>query len=262
MQDVSRSRNFGTLLRVPFKARNYRSVAKALQICEEPIDVLRRYSTKSGVYPTVVKLRTPVGNINLKVYSWHDMRTIHEIFLADDYKADATHKIIVDFGSNIGISAAYFLARSANLVAYLFEPVPANVQRLRENLSQFLGRFTLYPVALWTKGEGKVRFGTESSGRYGGIGVETESSIEVETRDFNQTLKEIITKHGRIDVLKIDVETMEKAIVEHLTPAIANMIRVIHVEYHFDHNFLSATHDMKTHGTISTFVLRPQAPKS
>ena len=99
MIDVSRPRNLGTLLRAPFRARNYKSVLNAFQICEEPVDVLRRYSTKSGDYPSLVKLRTPIGTIKLGVYSWHDMRTIHEIFLVEDYKTNASHKIIVDFGS-------------------------------------------------------------------------------------------------------------------------------------------------------------------
>ena len=256
MIDVSRSRNLGTLLRVPFRARNYRSVLNAFRTCEDPIDVLRRYATGSGVYPAVIKLRTPVGSVNLRVYSWHDTRTIYEIFLSEDYRTDTAPKIIVDFGSNIGVSAAFFLTRSDDLVAYLFEPVPINAQRLRDNLSQFDERFTLYQVALWTKPQGKVRFGTENSGRYGGIGLETESSIEVEACESNRVLMDIIAKHGRIDVLKIDVETMERALVDHLTVALAKQIRIIHVEYRFDENVLSETHDMKIHGTISTFSLR------
>lgn len=155
MTDISHSRNLGTLLRAPFRARNCGSVLNAFQICEEPIDVLRRHSRQSGVYPAFIRLRTPDRAYQLKVYSWDDIRTIHGIFLVEDYITDNTQKMVVDFGSNIGVSAAYFLTGSGDSQAYLFEPVPTNVRRLRENLSQFSGIFTLYEVALWAKDQGK-----------------------------------------------------------------------------------------------------------
>ena len=43
----------------------------------------------------------------------------------------------VDFGSNIGISALYFLTRNPSVQVYLFEPVPSNIERLRENLKGY-----------------------------------------------------------------------------------------------------------------------------
>ncbi len=67
-------------------------------------------------YPTSVELRTPIGQISLNLYSWHDARTIHEIFLVEDYHIGGSEKVIVDYGSNIGVSEAYFPFPQSNVL--------------------------------------------------------------------------------------------------------------------------------------------------
>jgi FkbM family methyltransferase len=249
------SRSARTIFRSVFQRRHYRAAVEAIRQCRRPINFLSRYVTESGQYPTDISLRTPTGLISLTLYSWHDSRTVHEIFLAFDYLVDNSAKVVVDFGSNIGISAAYFLSRNPTSKAYLFEPVKKNVERLNANLRQFAGRFELSEVALG-ESDGKVRFGVEPSGRYGGIGVNTGEYIDVACKDSNGVLKTIIAENGRIDVLKIDVEHLEGLLIGRLTGDLASKIGLIIVELLFDHNPLEATHTMTFQGGVSRFVIK------
>ena len=89
-------------------------------------------------------VHTPLDKIGLNVYSYYDMLTINEMFCRLDYRSDDTNRVVVDFGSNIGNSAACFLMRSADPHVYLFEPARGfNIERLRRNLKPFEGRYTL-----------------------------------------------------------------------------------------------------------------------
>ena len=89
-------------------------------------------------------VHTPLDKIGLNVYSYYDMLTINEMFCRLDYRSDDTNRVVVDFGSNIRISAACFLMRSADPHVYLFEPARGfNIERLRRNPKPFEGRYTL-----------------------------------------------------------------------------------------------------------------------
>ena len=255
VSNLERHRRLSTWLGLPFRKRHYRAAFRARQICARPFDLLRRYAGLGGDYPASIELQTPIGQLPLTLYTWHDARTIHEIFLAEDYRIGPNDKIIVDYGSNIGISAGYFLSRAPDSRAYLFEPVPQNVERLRKNLEKFSGQFELQEIAVGTR-NGSVSFGIEDTGRYGGIGLQTGRYLKVESRDSNDILAEIVARHGRIDVLKVDVETLERALVEHLTPELASKIGLVLVEHRFADNPLAASHDMVLQGTVARFVRR------
>jgi FkbM family methyltransferase len=254
-QDLNRSRKMSTVVRSLLQRRQYGAAIETLKQCRSPVDFLSRYAMERGKYPFAVSLRTPTNSITLNLYSWHDSRTIHEIFFARDYSTDGSAKIIVDFGSNIGISAAYFLSRNLDAKIYLFEPVPINIERLHANLRQFAGRFILEEVAVGDNA-GTVRFGVEPTGRYGGIGLQTGDYIDVVCKDSNHILQNIVDEHRRIDLLKIDVETMEERIVNNLDQGLASRIEVIIVEYIFDENPLKATHEMSSRGGVSRFKLK------
>ena len=68
----------------------------------------------------------------MTAFSHHDLITIIECFGKLDYKAPKNLSVVIDFGSNIGISALYFLTRNEGVKVYLFEPVPRNVERLKK----------------------------------------------------------------------------------------------------------------------------------
>jgi FkbM family methyltransferase len=229
-----------------------------LSTYERPLQLYGRYLLDTGTYPTSVRVRTPAGPLDLTLYSQHDVLTLNEIFCRLDYRASSTDSVFVDFGSNIGISAAYFLSRSpgSSAFAYLFEPLWFNVERLQRNLKPFEGRYQLQTVAVGTQ-EGVVEFGWENTGRYGGVGRrDTGQAVSVQCLDSNKVLEEIIAKHGRIDVLKIDIEGLEHDVATRIPQALAEHIGHIYTECHFKTNPFTATHTYVQRGSVAQFSRR------
>ena len=98
--------------------------------------------------PIPVRGSDPAGIVAPTLFSSHDMVTVNEVFCREDYRAGPELEVVVDIGSNIGISALYFLTRSHRARVWLYEPVPANVERLRANLARFEGRWRLDQAAV------------------------------------------------------------------------------------------------------------------
>jgi FkbM family methyltransferase len=233
--------------------QHYIAAYNMLRVYERPVDAFRRYLLKVGSYPHELVLRTPIGKIRLTAFSPDDLLTINEIFCRKDYHSDPRDRIFVDFGSNIGVSAAYFLTRSRESYVFGFEPLPQNIERLKRNLNCFKGRFNLTEGAVWT-GNGIVDFGWEETGRYGGIQSKSPRKLAVEAFDENDILRDILTRHGKIDVLKIDVEGAEGELLRYIHPDTAARIRKIFVEGCFENNPLGSTHRYRQYGSIARFL--------
>ena len=251
-------RSFRTLLGAPLQRRHWVAALNMLRVYARPFDAIVRYLFRRGTYPTTMHLKTPLGPVGVTLYSHHDLLTVNEIFCRQDYPADAHDRVVVDFGSNIGLSAAWFLTRGPETYTYLFEPLPVNVVRLRRNLSPFDGRFAVAQIAVGVQ-DATVEFGVEPSGRYGGVGVRTGRSMPVTCRDANGVLREILATHGRIDVLKIDIETTERELVERLPTDVRERIERLYVEYWFLANPLSTTHSYRQYGSVAQFRRRGQS---
>ncbi len=234
-----------------FQIRHYRALYNSFAVYEHPLDALGRYLMGAGEYPCQVSLRTPTGEVSPTLFCRHDMLTVNEIFCRKDYECTAP-RVVVDFGSNIGISATYFLSRHPETYCYLFEPLPQNLLHLETNLKSFEGRFSLTPCAVNTT-NGEISFGYEPTGRYGGIGRDTGTTMTVPCRAANEILGEILAKHGGIDVLKVDIEALEKEIIDDIPIAMKMKIKTILVEQHYDSNPYEAIYRFQQHGPVAMF---------
>lgn len=252
---VRHRRSLKSLARAVLRKDNYVGAVRAFLLARKPVDFMSRYIRNGGLYPADIALRSPTGPLSIRTYSPDDIQTINEIFFRGDYAFTGENRVIVDFGSNIGVSCIYFLSRVPDAVCYGFEPLPQNIERFKANLAAFPGQFELTEAAVG-EARGQVTFGWEPTGRYGGIGRETGASITVECRDSNEELDRVLSKHGQIDVLKVDIETMEKVVIERIPEALARRIRNVVVEYVFVTNPLSATHTMSVEATTTRFRLR------
>jgi FkbM family methyltransferase len=163
------------------------------------------------------------------LHSWHDMVTVHEVFCRLDYLAPPTVRTVVDIGSNIGVSALYFLSRNVDTFCYLAEPDPRNIARLHMNLAPYSARYALEDCAV-SDSAGIVEFGIESTGRYGGIGLDLDEAILVRCREINAFLDDVIADRGSIDVLKVDTEGLEERTIKAIDPDLLRRIRVIYFE--------------------------------
>ena len=131
--------------------------------------------------------------------------------------------------------------------------LPANITKLKENLKRFEGRYKLDEVAVGPE-EGEVSFGWEETGRYGGVNAEMANTLTVMCRNSTKVIEDVIAEHGTIDILKVDIETLEEAVVDAIPVEAARKIRKIYVEFTFTHNPLAATHDLRQYGTIAQFT--------
>jgi FkbM family methyltransferase len=247
------NRNIGAVLSALSEKRHYLAARNMLRVYRQPVDAFGRYVLGRGQYPADLRINTPAGPVSLTVYSYHDILTVNEIFCRLDYPAGGEDRVIVDFGSNIGISAAYFLTSAPDSFVYLFEPLPVNIARLRANLGPFETRYALQEIAVGEV-DGEVEFGWEETGRYGGVGMKTGRYVSVPCRDSNRIFEEIIARHGRIDILKIDIEGLERQVTERIPVEIARKVARIYVECTFDANPMDRTHTYRQYGTVAQFV--------
>lgn len=222
-------RSLRTLARALFQPRHYRAALNMVQVYHQPWEVLYRYLSGAGAYPWDVSVRTPLGTITPRICSHAALRTLNEIFCRLDYSVDEKPRVIVDIGSNVGLSALYFLTRNPQSRCYLFEPVPENVGRLRDNLAAFQGRYTLDTNAV-ADADATVEFGVEPTGQYGGIGVRTGRSIQVRCRSINSVLADVLQRESRIDLLKIDTEGAEERTVTAMDSGYLDRIGAIYAE--------------------------------
>jgi len=221
-----------------FKKPFYLAFVNIFIYFKSPVKILIRYIFEVGDYPKNIYVRTPLALQCVTAFSHHDLITIIECFGKLDYKAPKNCSVVVDFGSNIGISALYFLTRNEGVRVHLFEPVPRNIERLKQNLKGFEERYELRELAVGIE-EGQSDFSCEDTGRYGSlITSETLASsqfgsrkvIKVNVVSANKLLEEILAKHKSVDIVKIDIEGYENKILSHLKTKVLSRIGRIYAE--------------------------------
>lgn len=237
---------------------NYRALAGMLRTYRNPLDGFRRYLLGGGRYPVTLVLRTPLGRCGITVWTSHDILTVNEVFCRLDYPAAAETATVVDVGSNIGVSAAYFLTRNSRVFVYAVEPVPVNVGRLRVNLRPYEGRYSLTEAAVALE-SGRVAFGVEPTGRYGSVGDYWEDQIEVEAVALNRLLASVVEERGRIDILKIDVEGLEEALVRGIAPELRSRIDAVYAECPGEADWLPGW-TMRQYGSVARWY-RAEVPR-
>jgi len=186
--------------------------------------------------PAMVVLRN-----GLKIYTGGDISAltiIEEIFFSRVYNpVDFEIRpgdIVVDIGANIGVFTLFAALRTEKKV-YAFEPFPGNCRLLKANLSvNAIGNVQCETAAISDKeGVGKLFLGSISGGHLLfdlGAAKTQGRSVEVKTT----TLKKTMDENGidRIDLLKIDCEGSEGAILSSLPKEYLNRINRIVMEFH------------------------------
>jgi FkbM family methyltransferase len=223
------NRPWGLVARNVLRRENYAAMWRMRRVAVQPRTTAWRYLTGRGEYPWRCPVHTPLGVVAPRTYSHDDIVTVTEIFCRLDYDAPADVRVVVDLGSNIGVSGLYFVTRNPQVRCHLYEPVPRNVARLRENLAGYEDRYRLTQAAVWDR-DGTVEFGVEPTGRYGGIGVAANETIEVPCLDVNRVLDRVLEEAPAIDVLKLDTEGAELATVAAIRGDLLARIRVIYLE--------------------------------
>ena len=205
----------------------YVAIARMVRRYPAFADVLKRYPARWRRLSVRLPRAHADGVVAPVTYTHHDIFTVQEVFGREDYRAGDDLRVVVDIGSNIGISALYFLTRNRDARCYLYEPVPRNVERLRANLTGLRG-----PLRDGRGGRGgrrrTVQFTVEPFGRYGGIGVAGERAHRGARAGVSPTCStRCSTREGPIDLLKIDTEGAELETVRAIRPDQLDRIETI-----------------------------------
>lgn len=206
-----RDRTLRAWLAAPFGRRHWRALQNLRRV-RPAGQFLWRYLSQTGTYPWRPLVRTPLGTLQPLLRSRHDLLTLHEVLLREDYRIGGEPVRVLDIGANIGLAALYWLSRSPEVRLLCYEPDPANLVVLEENLRPFRGRYRVLEAAVWTE-SGTLRFQTESTGRYGHLDSEGKATVEAHGPDQVLDLcTEFFGPRGA-DLIKIDIEGHEEQLV-------------------------------------------------
>jgi FkbM family methyltransferase len=163
---------------------------------------------------------------------------IKEIFVGKEYDFQSAHStpVILDCGSNIGMSIIYFKMNFPNSRIIGFEASPCIFEILRQNINNNkISDVSLYNVALFNP-ETELPFYVHEEKPQ----IATIKSIDQsEKKVFVKTalLSEIFKQEGHIDLVKIDIEGAEWEVVQDLDNAgVLNMADEYLIEYHLFEN--------------------------
>ena len=166
-----------------------------------------------------LKVRTPIGKINILLRNRQSARTLYSIFIREDYLTDNTNKNIIDLGSNIGISALYFLSRNIKNQIICFEPDPNNSYYLKKNLDEFKDRSQIKFCAIGLLDSEGIEFNISKDGKHSSfkeIGNRLTKKVKVKVISIKNALKNITFKKNYPLLLKIDIEGLEKEVLSNI----------------------------------------------
>lgn len=162
---------------------------------------------------------------------WY-LHSLNELFIDETYKfvTPKTSPLIIDCGSNIGLSIIYFKRLYPEAKVIGFEPDKDIFEKLQYNVGKFnLLNIELHQKAIWINNEPLL---FQQNGSLGGHITSNESSntIKIETTRLRDLL------HQKVDFLKIDIEGPEFEVLKDCESQLNN-VENIFIEYHsFHHN--------------------------
>lgn len=183
-----------------------------------------RYGNRPRSQPTNVRFRRYRFRVpDALSFVWQ----YREIFVDEFYKfrTTAADPVIFDVGANVGTSLAYFRQTYPTARIVAFEADEAISATLQENLiDNQIGGVEIITKAAWTD-EAGVDFGSDQADS-ASIYSQTDRKRVPSVRLRNYLLREL-----RIDMLKMDIEGAETAVLTDCRDALAH-VQNLFVEFH------------------------------
>jgi FkbM family methyltransferase len=193
-----------------------------------------------GAFPNLrmrVRFSVDQQELSVVVADRSELRVLREVFVGAEYALPerCDPAIIVDAGSNIGLSVLYFRACFPRARIIAIEPDPDAFARLREN-TRALTAVDLVNVALADReGEATLYGGAESWARSLIPGADRPGQESVRTTTLDALSQELSLE--RIDVLKLDIEGAEVPVLT--SSAQLARVGVLIFEYHREYASLT-----------------------
>lgn len=147
-----------------------------------------------------------------------------EIYVDQSYrfKTNKSEPVIIDCGSNIGLSALYYNSTYPNAKVHCIEADPKIASILMDNLKNNHCEAIVIPKAAWIHNDG-VTFSSEGSDS-GSVG---QGNVHIDSIN----LAEYLDTFSEIDFLKIDIEGAENTVIPHCAEALKK-VNTLFLEYH------------------------------
>ncbi len=149
----------------------------------------------------------------------------HEIFYqqAYNFKPASEQPVIIDCGSNVGLSVLYFKSIFPNSKILAFEADTAVFEYLKQNVAPQHPEVSLNQKAIWINNDG-VKFQSEGSD---GGSIASDSGAAVES----VRLRDQLQQFEKIDFLKIDIEGAESEVLNDCWDELSR-VENLFFEYH------------------------------
>jgi FkbM family methyltransferase len=151
----------------------------------------------------------------------------HEIIYNEHYKFIPKNEnpLIIDCGSNIGISVLYFNKTIKNVYILAIEADPEISSILKENLITNNCSAEIIQKVIWITNDEDLSFGN--------IGADAGSLFSVDNtiKIKSIRLKDLLKKYDAIELLKIDIEGAEIEVIKDCQNHLSHVDKVF-VEYH------------------------------
>lgn len=158
--------------------------------------------------------------------------TLAVVFVRREYGLPSEARVIVDVGANMGCFALFAAECCRNATVLCYEPEPANIKALNQNISinNLQDRVRAFHLAVAGSSGSKELNLVESPLNSLVVGDTSQRRLLVNC----VTLSDIIAKHNltKIDLLKVNCEGAEYEIIEHCSDNDLAKVHDIRMEYH------------------------------
>ena len=160
-----------------------------------------------------------------------DLATFYQVFVNGEYnvKFPDDARIIVDAGANVGMFSLFAKSRFPDSKIVCIEPDASNYQVLQKNLAAYENVY-LENAGLWNRETGLRIHDKFEMGNWAMVVEETDEEADLHA----VSMESVMHKHAldRIDILKIDIETSEKAVFGSNYENWLPKVRMIIIELH------------------------------
>lgn len=170
--------------------------------------------------------------------TFHDLVTVWVIFIRGEYFVDPNCAFIIDAGANIGSFSIFAAARAPHATILSFEPFPKTFALLKANiqLNGLENRVKIMPTGLGAQ-DGTALMDSDPNlpSQSNGTTDSLEGGIPVSIQSLKSVFRSQNITH--VDLLKMDIEGGEHAIISDATAEDFCRVRHFSLEYHPNGSF-------------------------
>jgi len=190
--------------------------------------------------------KTKLGNYNVYFENSEEYHSLkNDVFRENSYEfeTDNPFPVIIDAGANIGLSVLFFKKMYPGSKIIAIEPMPGNYKLLEMNIFENnLGDVYTYPLAISNKtndielhtDEENNWHSTASIVKGNWTGTQNTTPITVKTKTLDYFINEAVNHFdvSHIDLLKIDIEGSEQAVLIQGKKQLKEKVKFINCEFH------------------------------